>query len=225
VIITIKKDGLLALMLLTSLTVGAQDETCDYNKHSILLKTSIYSFFDQSVLVQTVYGTDDKAYSIGHGIAYTYAFNESAIGLTFDNFYFENIESDLKSGDNYGRKFIKITSQYHRTVFNHSKHSIDMGAGLSYRKGGERIFGSYYQISPIFGETVSISKLLRDVGTSVSIAYRYQLFKNFYISTDIRYTYFVYLKDNEETPYEWDPGPTRNELSFSLGVGYNFGNK
>jgi hypothetical protein len=90
--------------------------------------------------------------------------------------------------------------------------------GIDYRHGEETIL----LMHTFPNESIWYTYFLKDFGLSVAFEAEIALFWHIYASGQVEYTRFVYTYSKGPPGYKHFDGPSKNMLSFQLGLGYRF---
>ncbi|NOQ71836.1 MAG: hypothetical protein GQ574_07540 [Crocinitomix sp.] len=224
--ILIKKICIALCFVLPTIQSAFSQEHETLNKHTFLIKSSVYNFFDGGPTIQTNYRNRPNWLSNGYGIEYMNTFgNNSMWSVSLDNFSFENHTPlpEKESGEYWKRRFYDIRASYSKSFFQTPHHSLFWNTGLSVRIGYEAVFGNYFQVNEVFGESFAIGKKLRDLGALLGLKYHVYIGKHVTLLTALSYTIYPLTWDSKDENYEYDRGPTWNMISLSLGIGFNYG--
>lgn len=214
---------LFALFCANSVFLQTEDVQDDiFNRNTLSLKTRNYYFFDNASFIQNPF------FGAIHGrVEYQRKVNPNNFWSVFIDFYslhYSKPFNELKAGDFWNRDFIEFGGSYLRPLFEQKKHNLYFQSGIKFRIGSEKLFVNFYQ-SPTtsFAETTLHRKQLLDLGLMNGFNYIYQVSKRFNFNASVLYTIYPYTFYEKVPSYTWDNGVSRNLITLSLGVGFNFG--
>lgn len=195
-------------------------------KNEIVIKTSLYNFFDGSPIVQTNSHLWQHKLVNGFGIAYNRSINnQHHWSIALNTFYFINTTTfqDMKSGDVLLRSFLYGAGAYHNNFFTKNNHKLFWNLGAGIRVGNESYFADLYT-NNTWSEVSARTKVLLDLGLSAGLNYKYNLGKTrFNLNASLQATIFPYTYDKKEANYYFDVAPNWKMADLSIGVGYYFG--
>jgi hypothetical protein len=121
-------------------------------------------------------------------------------------------------GEVQARLFWLFEADYRYYLLYNDKLKIKGTAGLDYRHGHETIHMWYRGLHEKIGGGYD----LKDFGLSAGFEAEIELFWHIYASGQVEYTRFVYIYSKGPPGYKHSDGPSKNMLSFQLGLGYRF---
>ncbi|MFD1553974.1 hypothetical protein [Putridiphycobacter roseus] len=195
----------------------------NHKKNSFFIQRSIYSFFRSEPIIQK--RNEDLGFgpnlSQSFGLGFRRGLNtRSSISIIIDNYEFRNTKTDneLLNGEIKGRTFLgsKVSYLYSLKQFQYS--SILVSSGIYYRHGLAYLAGDKSNSDK---KNVFSKKELRDLGLSIGLKYDWQILNHVNLFSSLDYTRFVYTRDALNSNFFWDKSPTKNMISFSVGLGLN----
>ena len=218
-------------MALLSLCCWAQPDTV-YQKGNgqwerpnlITANMSFQTFMDGNGFIKNEHVGHGNWLNIRYGGTYKRSFNKkhamevSVNRISFSYETWTNIHN-YETGDYLSREFWLFEANYLYNLIQNKHIRIKGGIGADYRYGYEAIFLAHgaYQFEHHF-----LKYRLKDVGLSTGIEAEVKLFWHVHMTAEVEYTRFVFTFEKEKPRWDFDPGPTKNMLSFQLGLGYRF---
>jgi len=213
--------------LLSVNTVLVAQETSKNFKikqNSLELLFPYYNFMDGSPKLPLYYVGPDN-----FGIAYN-RISKSQNSILNINFkylqiWYQGTDSNTfyTQGDIIIRHILFYTGVFYKNLFTlHLPcyiHSVSLftGTGINFRSGTELIHDSY------FGwEELNHSRVLNDIGLQVSLLTKIDLPYNLVLTGNIDFLRYIYLYYTGIGVPSYDKGPTKNLITFQLGIGYRF---
>jgi hypothetical protein len=212
-------------------------------KNRITLQTGLFHcFFDGSPLMNINYQNKAKKPFNGLlinslGILYNRKIKEkNFIGLEYNSFreeydkHLNKYPSEEPIVDN--RLFFTITLNYGRILPLGKQVNFIYGGGVNFRSGSEAIIISRGIIGVWNGmtiyELVEENLIRNDFGLNTFIGIDYTPLKWLTLSTKINFLGIVYVNDKDgmremREVYHSPQFPSRYDLSFNFGIGFNFG--
>jgi hypothetical protein len=195
-------------------------------KNRIALQTGLFHcFFDGSPLMNLNYSNKAKKPFNGLlinslGIQYIRKINEkNAIGVEYNSFREE-----------YDKHLNKYPSE--EPIVDNRLFNFIYGGGINFRSGSEAIIISrgiigIWNGTPIY-ELVEENLIRNDLGLNTFVGIDYTPVKWLTLSAKINFLGIVYVNDKDgmremKEVYDSPQFPSKYDLSFNLGLGFNFG--
>lgn len=227
-----------------SVIFSQSGETSEIKKNRVSIQTGLFHyFFDKAPILNVNYrefqgeprtGVFNQLFISSVGIRYHRSLNkQNKLGveiMSFRNTYWKH-STIFPNGDFsdppvplvYYRRFLTINIDYSRVIFSLPKINLNVGGGISYRRGGETIIVNKGLFGPhLTGSTKN------DIGLNIFGGIEYNPLEWFTIYSKIDFMGLIYLHDKksikEIRSYSKMPShyPSRFDLSLRLGVGVNF---
>ncbi|MEX1191695.1 MAG: hypothetical protein WED10_12485 [Brumimicrobium sp.] len=214
------------------------------SKNRITAQTGLFHYFFDDAPILNVNYQHEKSEEVfkgllinSLGLKYSRFLDKKNFLSTEFNMFYESYRKHYKTyplkepmvGE---RGFSTYNVSYGRILRLNNQFNMVYGAGLNYRRGTESIIISSYPfgVSPS-GEFVMehyLTTVVRnDIGINAFGGIEYTPLKWLTLSTKIDLLGFVYIHDKENTRkmkevYDSPQYPSRLDLSFNLGLGFNF---
>ena len=218
-------------MALLSLCCWAQQDTV-YQRgvgqweqpNIITANMSFQTFMDGNGFIKNENVGHENWLNIRYGGTYKRSFNkkhamEVSISRLSTSFHSGKNRHRFKPGDYMGRYFWLFEANYLYNLIQNRHIRIKGAFGADYRYGSETYFVRYGAFHPEYQYGLY---RLKDIGLSTGVEAEVKLFWHVHMTAEVEYTRFVFTYDKEFPRFEFDPGPTKNMLSFQLGLGYRF---
>ena len=224
-----------SFMVLISLCCWAQQDTV-YQRgdgqwerpNLITANMSFQTFMDGNGFIKNEHVGHGNKLNIRYGGTYKRSFNkkhamEVSISRLSTSFYHSG--KDLQSferGDYLGRYFWLFEANYLYNLIQNRHIRIKGGIGADFRHGSESFLVSASNLNGVYPESKFAGYRLNDIGLSTGMEAEVRLFWHVHMTAKVEYTRFVFTYEKEKPRWDFDPGPTKNMLSFQLGLGYRF---
>lgn len=223
-------------VLCTSSNIFAQD------KNRITLQSGLFHcFFDGSPLMNTNYTSKDHTPFHGvlissFGVQYRRKFNpKNAVSIDFDCFW-EGYHKNYRMYPTYGpmvgdRHWVTVKMNYIRILPLNDRFDFTYGGGVNFRSGREVIIIVNGLMGTIHGEPAYESLVVpigrNDFGLNAFAGLDYSPLRWLTLSTKIDFlsSIVMYKTDGRQKMkdvYDAPQFPSRYDLSFNLGIGFNF---
>lgn len=127
-----------------------------------------------------------------------------------------------KQGDILSRTSGYISGAIHWPIIDHEKIRWYASSDLTYRYGFELLAISHHLTSGGWPELIAGGMRQRDIGVSLGTRFSWFPVWRIALSTDFRYTRFIYRYYKPDPSHDWDKGTTKNLLMLQLKLGFCF---
>ncbi|MEX1191694.1 MAG: hypothetical protein WED10_12480 [Brumimicrobium sp.] len=218
-------------------------------KNRITVQTGLFHYyFDQAPILNVNYQSDAGSNPFNGlllnslGIKYTRNINTNSFFSVeynmFEEQYVKHYKTyPLKEPMVGNRGFSTYNVSYGRILPLNNQFNFVYGGGVNYRRGLEVIIVSNHPLggslsgnseynTPLMESSV-VTVVRNDIGINAFGGIEYTPLKWLTLSTKIDLLGFIYINDKEKTRkmkevYDSPQYPTRFDLSFNLGLGFNF---
>jgi hypothetical protein len=214
-----KSAGLIILLGIYSIqNIHAQDNEKRYRGWLVEVHYANRYFFD----TMPIYFNYPLISSGGINVSYFTKTAKNGFQLAAESFfrtYPKKNPSDRVPGELEERHFYLLSLAYLHPLIKGKRTNLWFLANATYRYGSEMIHLSF----PQWYEEKVITRDQADWGGSAGIKYLYKLPYNFTVSTEAKYTRFLYIKHKPDlAQHPFDKGSNKQFITIQLQVGYRF---